>query len=923
MTELPTGTVTFLFTDLVGSSRLWEEHPDAMRDALAHHDAILREAVAASGGHVVKTTGDGIHAVFATAHDALDAAVAMQQRLASEPFGETGPLRVRMGVHTCEAQHREGDYFGSEVNRAARLMSVAHGGQIVVSSITSGLVPDGSVVFIDLGEHGLRDLSRPERVFQVSAPGLDREFPPLHSLDAYQTNLPIHLSSFIGRTEELAAVAKALTEWRLVTLTGVGGVGKTRLATQVGAELLASFADGVWLCELAAAGTADEVTQRLAATLGVSQRPGMSLEASVADFLRSGEALLVLDNCEHVLDAVGRLADTVLQQCPDVKVLATSREGLAIEGERVWPVRSLATPASGDDLSAVVASDAVRLFADRAELVRPAFAIDETNVGAVGEICRRLDGIPLAIELAAARLVAMGPAQIANLLDERFRLLSGRRTSLERHQTLRAAVEWSYSLLSEPDRVVFARLGVFVGSFDLDAAKAVTGSDGFEMWDVIDALTSLVTKSMVISEDSLDGTARYSMLETLRQYARERLEATGDAEPSWRRHAEHYAAFAERAAPELGGAGELVWRPRILGELDNFCAAIAWALDSGSDADDELAVRIVAALADLSGNNRSAGLGALAERVAPLAQNAPPGRRAAALAVAAMAANSRGDYETALSLSRDAVRDGLPTDCPVPYAPHAALSGLLAIGGKLEEALEVVAVGRRLLGDIDGPLSAQAVLAAIEVMWNHSLGRVETAGLGADTALRLARESRNPKALAWALYTLGLVSALTDVSAALDALDESVALTNSGAGDIVSAMALALAAQLRSERGEPDSLPQLRDAIRWGHNASSREQLATLFDYSIMVLAGLDCPGPSAVLAGFVDHGPGGVRSVVARSEHDPRSEAIERARAALGDQRFEAAIHRGAAMSYEEIGEYTLQVLDDLINETNQTRTT
>ena len=395
MSELPTGTVTFLFTDLEGSTRLWEAHPEAMKAALARHDEILRDAVAAHGGLIVKTTGDGVHAVFAAASDALTAAVAGQRGLAAEPWdaNTTGPLRVRMGVHTGEAERRDGDYYGSALNRAARLMGVGHGGQILVSQTTAALVRDvmsEDRSLIDLGETRLRDLSEPERVFQLAADGLDRTFPPLLSLDVLPTNLPIQLTTFVGREGEVKAVDGLLADHRIVTLTGVGGVGKTRLAIQVAAESLDRYADGTWLVELAPV-EAPRVVDVIAAVLGMELQRGRSIEESLLDLLRRRELLLVLDNCEHVVREVRRIAETVLREAPGVSVLATSREGLRVPGEHLFSVPSL------DEDSAV------RLFVERAVALDSTFTLDDGGTAVVARLCSRLDGMPLAIELAAAR----------------------------------------------------------------------------------------------------------------------------------------------------------------------------------------------------------------------------------------------------------------------------------------------------------------------------------------------------------------------------------------------------------------------------------------------------------------------------------------------------------------------------------------
>ncbi len=522
MGELPSGTVTFLFTDLEGSTRQWEQHPEAMRPALERHDSLLRDAVERHRGRIVKTTGDGLHAVFVSTRDALDAALAAQRALAAETWSVPGGLRVRMGLHTGDAAARDGDYYGPATNRAARVMAAAHGEQVVVSHATEEIVRDtlpDEVALLDLGEHRLPDLARPERIFQVVAIGLRRDFPPLRSLDAMPGNLPGQLTSFVGRAVEREAIADALLASRLVTVTGVGGVGKSRIAIQVALDIAPRFADGTWLCELATAADAEELAQVVAATLGVLPRPASTLAASVIDALRLRELVLVLDNCEHLVAAVGRLTEGLLQECPGVRILATSREALGVAGEQVWPLTSLELPARTASPDVIGASEAVQLFTERARAVQPGFVLDESNAAAVAEICRRLDGIPLAVELAAARVTIMTPADIAARLDQRFQLLTGgRRSAAERHQTLRAAIEWSYEMLDERERTLFERLGVFPGSFDAEAVAAVAASEGLQAWDVLDAGAGLVAKSMIMADEA-SGTTRYQMLETLRAFA--------------------------------------------------------------------------------------------------------------------------------------------------------------------------------------------------------------------------------------------------------------------------------------------------------------------------------------------------------------------------------------------------------------------
>ena len=470
-----------------------------MSSDLARHDELVRGAVERHAGAVFATGGDGFAIAFGRAGDALACAIEVQRAI-----GEAGLPPVRMGAHTGEAEERGGDYFGPAVNRAARLTAIGHGGQVLVSHVTCGLLADDmevGVSLVDLGEQRLRDLSRPERVFQLVAPGVRETFPPLRSLDAFPGNLPVQLTSFVGRDEDVAGVAKALNESRLVTLTGVGGVGKTRLAMQTAAELVPRFADGVWLCELAATNDPDLLAQVLVAALGVQPRPGRSLAESVCDYLGAKQVLMIVDNCEHLLDAAAEIAEAILLAAPGVRVLATSREPLAVAGEQVLAVRSLRV-ASELSLEAIAACEAVQLFMERAGATRPSFELDATNAEDILEICRRLDGIPLAVELAAARLTSMSPGEIAGLLDERFRLLTGgRRRGVERHHTLRATIEWSYSLLGERERSIFDRLGVFAGSFDADAATAVAGDDELAAWDVRDALDDLAAKSMIVLED--------------------------------------------------------------------------------------------------------------------------------------------------------------------------------------------------------------------------------------------------------------------------------------------------------------------------------------------------------------------------------------------------------------------------------------
>src|SRR5277367_750266 len=482
----PSGVVTFLFTDVEGSTRRWEADADGMRIALAAHDEVLRSSIDAHGGWLFKHTGDGVCAAFASPKSAVDAAITAQRAL---------ELPVRMGLATGEAELRDGDYFGAVLNRAARVMAAGHGGQILLAESTAGLL--SGVDLVDLGPRRLRDLPTPIGVFQVRAAGLRTEFPALRALDAGPGNLRAATTSFIGRESEAGEVQAAVKAHRLVTLTGVGGVGKTRLALEVAERLHDEFPDGVWVFELAAVADPAAVPDAVAAVLGITQQPDKSVSESVAAALEGRVRLLVLDNCEHVLDAAADLGEAILAHSATVKIVATSREGLGIADERLWPVPSL-------DVGAGVDSAAVSLFVERAQHVSPRFTVaDDDAAGAVVEICRRLDGIPLAIELAASRMAAMTAGEVRDRLDQRLRLLVGSRRALERHHTLRHAVAWSYELLDDTEKALLDRCSVFAGGFDLHSACAVAGSpdapdapDAPDDFATLDLMDALVRKSL-------------------------------------------------------------------------------------------------------------------------------------------------------------------------------------------------------------------------------------------------------------------------------------------------------------------------------------------------------------------------------------------------------------------------------------------
>jgi predicted ATPase/class 3 adenylate cyclase len=603
MSELPTGTVTFLFTDLEGSTRLWDEHPGAMREAVARHDALMRQAFESHHGHVFKTGGDAFCVAFQSAPDALAAALAAQLALGSETWGETGPLRARVALHTGSADERGGDYYGQAPNRVARLLAVGHGGQTLLSQAVTGLVRDslpGDAALRDLGVHRLRDLQESEPVFQLAHPGLADDFPPLRSLDSVPHNLPLQLTSFVGRERELKELAQLLGTTRLLTLTGAGGSGKTRLALQLGAERLEDYAAGIWFVDLAALTDPALVAQTVAAALGVREQPGRALVDVLAEALRQRTLLLVLDSCEHLIEACAELADRLLRTCQGVRVLATSREALNVAGEMAWPVPALSSPDPRDlprkeIVFSLAQYEAVRLFLDRASMAKPHFALTDQNAPAVAQICHQLDGIPLAIELAASRVKVMSVDQIATRLDDRFRLLTGgSRTALPRYQTLRAAIDWSYGLLLEPERRLLRRLSVFAGGWSLEAAEAVCAGEGLENWEVLELQAHLIDKSLVLLEKAGAEEERYRLLGTIRQYAADRLVEAGEAGPTRDRHLEWFLAFAERASLELRGARQAEWLERFEREHENLRAALEWSMASKDDG--EGAVRLTGAL---------------------------------------------------------------------------------------------------------------------------------------------------------------------------------------------------------------------------------------------------------------------------------------------------------------------------------------
>jgi predicted ATPase len=586
---LPSGVVTLLFTDIEGSTQRWERYRAAMPEALRRHDELLRTAIEARGGHVFKTVGDAFCAAFARAADAVLAATEAQRALAAEDWRAVDGLTVRMALHSGLTDERDNDYFGPTVNRVARLLAVGHGGQVLISRASMELIGEQLPAehgFLDLGEHRLKDLTQPERVHQLVAPDLALEFPPLRSLDHLSNNLPAQVSSFVGRENDIADVLDLLERHRLVTLVGAGGVGKTRLALHVGADLLHNYSDGVWFVDLARISESDLVSSVTAQALGMSQQQGSSIGDAIPQWLKKKRLLLIFDNCEHVVETVAELAASILAIAPKVRILATSRQPLAISGEAAHRLPSLPHPADAPGLTAdeALRYGAIVLFAERAKAADARFALTDTNARTVADICRRLDGIPFAIELAAARVKMLSVASLAQRLDERFRLLTGgNRDVMPRQKTLSALIDWSYDLLGPSERLLFARLGIFAGGFSLHAVTNVCGGEDLDEIDILDLLGSLTDKSLVVADVGGEH-ERYRLLESTAAYARDKVRAVNEHEALARRHAEYFRDQARGAADVSGRGSTLSWLAASGLELDNDRKALAWALTQDNDA---------------------------------------------------------------------------------------------------------------------------------------------------------------------------------------------------------------------------------------------------------------------------------------------------------------------------------------------------
>jgi len=912
--SLPTGTITFLFTDIEGSTRLWEEHPEAMRIALERHNTLLGQAIEAHNGQAFKTMGDAFCAAFHLATDAVAAALQGQQALDAEPWGETGPIRVRMALHTGEAEEQAGDYFGPPLNRVSRILSAGHGGQVLISGATQEIVQDDlppEASLLDRGNHHLRDLSRPEHLFQLAHPSLPSEFPALLTLDEFTHNLPVQLTRFIGREQEIVELKQLLANTRLLTLTGTGGCGKTRLALQIAAEVLEDYPDGVWLVELAALSDPSLVAQTVASTWDLGEQAGRSIQEVLLQLLRSKHLLLVLDNCEHLVEACAKLVEEMLRAAPGLTILATSREVLQTEGETVWRVPSLDLPEQEDGLpplEALTQYEAVQLFIERAVAAQSRFAVTNDNAPAVAQICWRLEGIPLALELAAARVKMLPVEQIAQRLDDRFRLLTGgRRTALRRHQTLQAALDWSYELLPEEERELLRRLSVFAGGWTLEAARAVCGEEEMEDYELLERLTQLVDKSLVVAEES--GTEqRYRLSETVRDYNRSRLAEFGEEETLRTRHRDYFLGWAEEAASHLQRPDQREWVERLEQEHENLRGALEWSRTEEGGA--EAGLRLGGCLGEYwrIRGHWTEGQNWL-EEILARGREVPEEVRAWALNAAGILNGCQGEHERA----RAWFEESLALFRELGYQESIAYS-LLNLGGvayhqrEYERARALFGESLTLaqeLGDQGGIAYSLLNLGRLAT----SQGKYKRARELFQEGLTLFRELRHQRGIAYSLLNLGDVAYYQrEYEQARVWLGKSLTLAQELGHQGGIAYALLNLGRLATGQGEYERAGELLQegltlARRIGAQWEVAEGLVRVAD--LCGKQGLRERGARLFGAGeALRENLGTPLSPSERDEYDPQVAAV---RDSLDATTFTTAWAEGRAMSWEEAVAYAL----------------
>ena len=908
----PTGTITFLFTDIEASTRLWERDAKAMQSALARHDAIVHRVIEEQEGYVFKTVGDAFCCSFSTAPDALSAALEAQWALVAEEWGVEGGVRVRMALHTGAAEERDGDYLGPPLNRVARLLSAGHGGQVLFSRATQELVRDQlppDVELWDLGERRLKDLFRPERVFQLVAAGLPSEFPPLRTLGAGPNNLPLQPTPLVGREREVEEITERLRseEARVLTLTGPGGTGKTRVALQAGADLLEEFEDGVFFVALSTITDPELVSSTIAGPLGVKESAEQSLVETLKGYLGHKHLLLILDNFEQVREGapvVGELVGT----CPKLYILATSRIPLRLYGEREYPVPPLAVPDPRvlPPLEILTQYEAVRLFVERAKAVKAHFSVTNENAPAVAEICARLDGLPLAIELAAVRVRLLSPQALLTRLGNRLKLLKGGSRDLpSRQQTLRGTIDWSYELLGEGEKTLFGRLSVFAGGCTLEAIDEICSSGGDI--DALDGAESLLEKSLLRREEGVGGESRFDMLETVHEYAREKLEESGKAEEIKRAHVEYFLALAEEAEPELKGPDQLEWLQGLEAEQDNMRANLGWALQRGET---ELVLRLGGALwwFWFVRGRYSEGRRWLEEGLAMDARGSLESRAMALAGVGSLA------YEQdELDRAEEACKEGL--DLLVHEAAErseAKLYLLITLGHvalsreDYSQATELLEESLALSRETGHGLGLAGSIMSLATV-SYEQGDSQRATELFEESMDLFRERGDKVGLAWCLINLGLVvSSQGDLGRAAKLTEEGVALLRelgAGADTAIGLCNLGWMALLQNDFGKAAELYQECLVLAWEAGLDP-VVLTTLEGYACVAGAQGEVQRAAQLwgAAQTLQEGKGIPRDTDWLAEADVRISAV---RAGLGEQAWEEAWRKGREMTLEEAVAY------------------
>lgn len=898
---------TFLFTDVEGSTKLWESDPDLMGPAMASHDAILRDAIEKNRGTMVKMTGDGGHAVFADPRDALCAALQIQLTLNGNVPTDSIRLSVRCGLHRGKAQARDNDYFGSAVNRAARVMSTAHGGQILLSESVFERVLDRlpeQVALVDLGQVRLRDLSSPEHVYQASHPRLRRQFPALRSLELHPNNLEQQSSSFIGREQELKEIGRLLRSARLVTLVGMGGLGKTRLALQCGADLLDGLPDGVWFVDLAPLTDPSLVPSEVAKALGLREEPGRSLDQTLVAHLKSRKLLLILDGCERLTAESAALANAMIRGTRDIRVLVTSREPLHAPGEHLYSVMPLPVPRRDDRIEDLSRSTAVQLFVERAQSNRPNFALTERDAPAIADLVIALEGIPLALELAAARVRALSVADINARLKDRYKLLTQGSSLLHaRQQTLRALVDWSYDLLTEKEKTLLARLSVFAGGFSLAAAEAICVDASVSEGEILDLVASLIDRSLLLV-DERESTARYRMLETIRDYAREKLEGRGEWLPVATRHCACYFALVKEARSGMLGPEQSSWVQRLEADLDNVRAAMALSL--AGQVDSLLAAKMAVALQGfwLSRGRAAEGRSYIRAALAVPSVQASDQAQGHALYVGAALADSQGDHVEARALLERCLelrrRVGTATDIAATLSTLA--NAKLHLGdaeGARRDEREAFQIFCQL-GDRYGQSICLLHLAESAAY----LGEDLEAKSHVEQSLSIARTIKNQEIEGECERELGaLALAHDDLRMSYARLESSLAVCRRAANRHGEAMAVWWLGKVDAAAGKLESArARLAEALRvFQEFGMFSEAVGCVEDHAMLARALGRTRDAICLLAAAAS---GMDRLVVVDSARDRkrRDAVIETMREEIGDAAFDAAWAEGRHWGFEDV---------------------